>query len=260
MRKPCTMLLDAEIEMYKVTTKCEVPLEWENDQWTLHSDAKQAFQMFDQAVVEIGKKINASQVIIALSDPGGKTFRHDIYSPYKASRKPTRKPLAYWPLRDYIVDHYDVRTLPKLEADDVLGILATNGEFENPIIVTEDKDLKTVAGRTYNPRKEQYVTTVKKWAHFNHMAQTLAGDPVDGYPGIKGIGMVTAAKILSSLPLRQWWPAVLERYIHAGHTAKAALVQAQCALILSARDWDAEKQQRIPWNPKNRNRNKKRGS
>jgi DNA polymerase-1 len=238
--------------MYQVTTKCEVPLQWENDQWTLHSDTKQACQMFDQAVVEIGKKINAQQVIVALSDPGGKTFRHAIYPPYKASRKPVRKPLAYWPLRDYIVDHYDVRTLPLLEADDVLGILATNGEHENPVIVTEDKDLKTVRGKVYNPRKEEFTVTNMKGAHLWHMVQTLAGDPVDGYPGIKGVGVKTALKILDGLPKRQWWPAVLERYIADGQTTKAAIIQAQCAKILEARDWDAEKSKRIPWNPKNR--------
>src|SRR5690606_18998991 len=89
-----------------------------------------------------------------------------------------------------------VRRYPMLEGDDVMGILQTNGEYDEPVIWSLDKDLKQIPG--LHIRNDEVVEITKEEGDRFHMFQTLVGDVTDGYPGCPGVGHVIAEKALSS--------------------------------------------------------------
>ena len=83
------------------------------------------------------------------------------------------------------------------------------------------------------------------------MQQTLTGDATDGYPGCRGVGPKSkyVAALAEAPSLREMWKVVLEGYASKGFTPEDALVQARCARILRATDWDfAERRPRL-WTP-----------
>jgi 5'-3' exonuclease len=98
-----------------------------------------------------------------------------------------------------------------------------------------------------------------------HMLQTLAGDPVDNYDGIPGIGFIKAEKILApakNCPVLEW-ELVLDAYVEhlnrfeptEGESfpfAEAytnAIQQARLAKILQWEDYDMTKKEVKLWLP-----------
>jgi len=85
----------------------------------------------------------------------------------------------------------------QLEADDLLGIIATNGKIEKPIICSIDKDMLSVPGWNYNWDKDDWPTYVsQEEADHNWLVQLLMGDSTDCIEGMKGIGKVKAEKLI----------------------------------------------------------------
>ena len=66
----------------------------------------------------------------------------------------------------------------------------------------------------------------------------LAGDAGDGILGIKGMGMVTATKILADVPdtVEALWSKVLETYEKKGYTMADAILNARLTRILREGD------------------------
>jgi DNA polymerase-1 len=130
-----------------------------------------------------------------------------------------------------------------------MGILATKFKGKT-MIVTMDKDLKTIPGTLWHLNQKLegtkiQVTDKDAWEWF--LTQTLTGDVTDGFPGCPGIGPVSAKKLLETKGAN--WDTVKHAYIKAGLTEDDALVQARCARILHASDWDFEKSEVILWTP-----------
>jgi DNA polymerase-1 len=75
-----------------------------------------------------------------------------IYPNYKAKRG-GRKPLCFKALKERVFETYDCMVFNGLEADDVLGIIATSGTYENPIIVSQDKDMLTIPTTVWREEK-----------------------------------------------------------------------------------------------------------
>ena len=97
-----------------------------------------------------------------------------------------------------MVDKHRAVSIPTLEADDLLGIKATKEAY--CIIISEDKDLKTIPAMVFNPAKDTQVTNISQWeADYNHMMQTLTGDQTDGYAGCPSVGPKTAQKIWTNV-------------------------------------------------------------
>jgi DNA polymerase-1 len=129
-----------------------------------------------------------------------------------------------------------------LEADDVLGILATEPTNEERIIVSIDKDLLQIPGKVSRDGKT-YEEISEDEANYWHMMQTLTGDSTDGYSGCPRVGVKTAQKILGDhiqVPLLDLWMRVLAAYAKVGYSTDEALAQARVARILRHNDYNKE--------------------
>lgn len=238
-----TLLIDGDVVLYQCATAVEEVYDWGDDLWSLASDARAAKQMLDSWIRRIIKKLEADNTIFTVS--GSNNWRKSVLPTYKEARKGVRKPIVFAPLKDYLKNTYKTCWFDNLEGDDVLGLLAggynptsrKRGKTEEFVIVTIDKDLRTIPGLHYNPNKPSLgIERVgEEEADRNHLYQTLMGDRVDGYDGCPGVGPKTADKILDKNPT---WDAVVETYENKGLTEEDALVQARVARILRYGEYD----------------------
>ena len=238
------LYIDADTILYKSAFASEVETEWDNDIWTLHSDLGEARHIFSQAIREIQNSFNEDFKSI-LCFTGDTNFRKELLPEYKANRKKTRKPIVLKPLKEWAIYTYNSMVVPRLEADDILGLHATEG-----VMVSIDKDLKTVAGLHFNPdrvEKGMYEVTEEE-AHYNHMLQTLCGDSTDGYGGCPKVGIKTAEKILD-VPQEEMWGAVVKAYKKQGLSEKYATIQAQVARILRGKEYNWDTCKISLWSP-----------
>jgi len=245
-----TILIDGDIVLYEIATSCEVATDWGDDMWTYHCDFKEAKQRYDCWISDMQERLEADRVIIAMS--GSQNWRKEVLPEYKHHRKKRRKPMIFKALKEYSNEVYKTYQFDDLEADDVLGLLAGEPGIAKltgeKIVVTIDKDLKTIPGLHYNPMRPQegICEVTKDQADYNHYFQTLTGDSVDGYSGCPGIGPKRAARVLA----HPCWGAVIEAYGTAGLTEEDALVQARVARILRYGEYNVKKGLVNLWEPK----------
>lgn len=237
------LLIDGDLLLYKSACGCEKEVQWDDDNHVLWSNVEDAWGCVTENLAALNAKFMPLDMVICLTGKGN--YRKDIYPQYKANRTGGRKPMCYSDLVARVKDNYHVAMFDGIEADDVLGILATRKSNRNKIIVSEDKDMKSVPTTIY-ARGELTTVTVGQ-ADYAHMYQTLCGDQSDNYPGCPGIGPVKAGKLLSGAA--SYWPVVVGAYVGAGLTEEDALTQARLARILRAEDWDSEKKEPILWTP-----------
>ena len=148
--------------------------------------------------------------LVCAFDIPGPTFREKIYAEYKAHRAPMPTDLqAQLPL---IWELLAAMRIPVLgmegfEADDIVATVARMaGERGVEVMIcTGDKDCRqliTDRVRLYNLRKRQEFGRAElqaDWCITPEQVvdlQTLVGDTVDNVPGVRGIGLKTAAKLL----------------------------------------------------------------
>ena len=138
------------------------------------------------------------------------TFRSDLYPDYKAHREPVPDDLvAQLPLIERAVAALNIPVVshPKYEADDVLATLARAASKRglDVYLCTSDKDCRQLIDdhvRLYNLRKRQEfgrAELLDDWGVAPEQVvdlQALVGDPVDNVPGVPGVGVKTAAKLL----------------------------------------------------------------
>ena len=146
-------------------------------------------------------------------DTNKPTFRHQKFIGYQAKRAKTDKALI-----KQIEETKEIVTLAQIasgqkigyEADDIIGTLVKKMKNKQSIIVvTGDKDLMQLVDDNVNlfmPKRGfgggKIVDTaqVKKelgvWPQQVVDYKGLAGDSSDDYPGVKGVGPVTAVKLL----------------------------------------------------------------
>lgn len=121
-----------------------------------------------------------------------------ITAPYKGNRV-APKPKHYQALREHLQMKYSCSVVYGQEADDGIGIAATSLGSKNCIIVSIDKDLDMIPGEHHNfVTNERYMIT-EDMARFNFYRQILWGDSADNIKGVKGVGRVRSAEILTSV-------------------------------------------------------------
>lgn len=215
----------------------------------VQADPSQACAYFDELMTRFQTETNADKVVIALSCKTRRYFRHDIWPDYKGNRKNVVPPESLSTVKAHAESTYKTYRLPRLEADDVLGILATSDRTikGEKVIVSTDKDMRQIPGLLWNPTKG-YEKVTKEQGDWWHLYQTLVGDPTDNYPGCPRIGPVKATRHLNS-PTRALWEEVVKLFDARGLFPEDALVQARVAKILQAENWDRKKQEPILWQP-----------
>ncbi len=243
-----TLLIDGDIYAYTHASAAEEPWDWGGGQWSITADAVVAAKCMDAAIRRIEKKLEADDVVVALSDPNRRYFRHDLLANYKGGREGKRPPLILRVLKDHLEELYRSFVRPTLEADDVLGILSTHPSLipGEKIIVSVDKDFKTIPGLYYNLNAQEVTEYSEAEADYWHMYQTLVGDKTDGYRGCPGIGPVKAKRILDA---DQSWSAVVAVFEKAGLSEEVALIQARVARICRACDYNFDTKEVILWTP-----------
>lgn len=244
-----TILLDGDIVAYKHASGSEVATDWGDDIWSLWTDVRQATQQMDADIQAIVKNLKATKIVIALS--GKENFRRDIDPTYKHSRKSSRKPMGLVPLREHLFKEWDAELVEPLEADDLLGVWATDPEFckgTRKIIVSSDKDMRTIPCELWNPNKaEEGIKKIsKESADRFHLYQTLIGDSTDGYLGCPTIGPTRAKRILDE---DATWDAVVNAFTTQGQSSEEALVQARLARILRVENYNPVTKKIEYWKP-----------
>lgn len=239
-----TLLIDGDICVYQYSCASEHEIDWGEDVWTLWSNKKEASSLVTQYIEHLLEATEATKVLFAFSDKDN--FRKKINPSYKSNRKGTRKPICYKPLVAWIKDTYESIVKPELEADDILGILATHPTIikDKKIVVSEDKDLLTIPGLLW--RNGELHDIDEDAANFNFFKQVLVGDATDGYSGAPGFGKVTAEKALSK---DCSWQTIINCFAQANLDENEALLQARMARILRASDYDYKNNKIKLWSP-----------
>jgi DNA polymerase-1 len=143
-------------------------------------------------------------------DAPGKSFRHQLFADYKATRDAQPEDLsAQFPLVREVVDAYRFPMLevPGVEADDVIATLVEQAPEDLEIaVVSTDKDLMqlvservalldTMKDRRVGPAEVEERLGVAPDKVLD--VRALVGDPSDNIPGVKGIGGKGAAKLIA---------------------------------------------------------------
>jgi len=164
-------------------------------------------------------KIFGPKYVLCAMDTHAPTFRHEIFTEYKATRKPTDLSLIdQFPLVEEILKAFNIPVIKKegYEADDILGTVSkyvSEGQWSNEnidlYILSGDRDLlQLISDRTYvclpngnfrnivvydaKKTKEKYGYTPEQVVDY----KALVGDASDNIPGIKGVGDKTAIELL----------------------------------------------------------------
>lgn len=238
-----TLLIDADLYLFTAAIASEEETDWGDDVWSLRSDLKVAKKIFTTQMEKFSRLFDSPSIFLCLSD--SENFRKSVYAPYKSNRKKTRKPVGYKALVEWAKETWPYHIQGGLEGDDVMGILGSNPDL-NTVIISDDKDMKTIPGRLCRPTSDEVMEITKDEAEAAFLTQVLSGDSTDGYPGLKGIGPVSARKILGNRPD---WGLVERAFLKANHTVDEALAQARCARILRQADWDQEAETIKLWVP-----------
>lgn len=243
-----TVLIDADITAYQVCSSAEMEWDWGDDIWSLITDFKEVKRSFEEAIEKIRETTEADKVTLCYTSSDN--FRTRVLPSYKGNRKGTRKPMNLSSLREWTKDKYEVVSFPRLEGDDVLGILA--GLNPSAFIYSADKDMKTLPVRLWSQDDRLAYHNNEVIADWYWMSQTLSGDTTDGYKGCPGIGPKRAADILGEpgqFELSEMWERVVAAYRKAKLTEDDAVVQAQVARILRHTDYNLDTGEITLWNP-----------
>lgn len=246
-----TLLLDSDIIAYQHAATAQKEIDWDNDgdKTLVVDDLEVVLHYVDDTINATMERLNGDNFIVCLSCNSEDNWRKQVLPSYKENRAGVAKPLHLSAIKEAMRSRYECYERPTLEADDIMGILSTHPRLikGKKIIVSEDKDMKTIPGWLYNPRKGEKPKCIQQFeADYWHLYQTLIGDTTDGYKGCPGIGPKKAEKALIE---SQSWQTVVGLYASKGLTEEDALVQARVARICRAEDYDFKNKEVILWTP-----------
>lgn len=278
-----TLLIDGDTIAFIAASASQHIMETSGGNFQPFARRAEGEAIVDDQIYKLKKELGAEEIMIFLSCPAKDNWRYRIAKDYKSNRKDSVRPLLLQPLKEYLREKYGAKHYAYLEADDAIGVFGTSQTLikGDRIIVGKDKDFKTIPGKHFQLKDvdangKPIVREVTPMQAFEqHMAQTLAGDAVDGYEGCPGIGMTRAKRIVAN-PERlvaktgtitrgknkgqatvKWhsagpcsvWEAIVSQYEKQGLTEADALNTARLAKILLAEDYNIETQEIRLWVP-----------
>lgn len=247
-------LIDADIVAFAAAASVQDSIKWDDGEITTNvGDLDDACEKAVADINKLQKMADASDLILAMSCSRSDGWRRKVLPSYKSGRG--ADPAYRENVKQWLREWFSVIERPTMEADDLLGIMATKPRWEDfslsqRVIVSDDKDLKQIPGTVIVPRSGEEVRVTVAEGDYLHMMQTLTGDPVDGYKGIPGVGKVKAEKILDAPTCGSPWEKVVWAYEKHGLTEADALQQARVARICRHEDYDYKLKQPILWSPK----------
>ncbi|MEM7046642.1 MAG: DNA polymerase I [Pseudomonadota bacterium] len=172
--------------------------------------ATNAIYGFSSMMMKLLEDPQITHLGLVMDAAGDKTFRKDMYPDYKANRPPPPQELIeQWPLIEEVAHAFGLPVLvaPGWEADDLMAayardITARGGEV---VLISSDKDLMQLVDdkvTMFDPIKEKMIDiqgVIDKFGVPPELVthvQALAGDSTDNIPGVRGIGIKTAAQLI----------------------------------------------------------------
>lgn len=277
------ILLDSDMLLFRTTSATEVEVELEAEVWVRHSELPLAREMYWEACEAWCELLGCSldDVLHCFTDKSN--FRKDIVDPgYKANRKGKPKPIGYMVLKQQLLEEGGAWLHSMIEADDMIGILATMPELmdEGVVIASGDKDLMQLpgkhiwfrSGKDEEPEDGLCIDSDDNWTiktnntehaqRFTYQ-QYLTGDATDGVPGCPGVGAVNAKRIVDGFDLNDpvgCWEEIVRTYEEAQRKKKLDLYnareyatqQARLVRILRNGEYDFTTHKVQLWNPPTR--------
>ncbi len=166
-----------------------------------------------------------------------KTFRHEMYTAYKGTRKPMPEELhEQIPVIKDVLRAMQIQICekPGLEADDILGTIAKKSEQEGMEVslVSGDRDLLQIASEHIKimiPKTRQGGTEVESYYASDVLAaydvtpeqfielKALMGDTADNIPGVPKVGEKTARELMKT------YGSIDNIYAHLNEITKNAI-------------------------------------
>ena len=238
-----TLVIDAEPYLFEGACAGEIEHEFLPGVWMYLCNHHTAIDYLEEVIAWALTHVPDAEPLLAFGVRD--SFRYRVWKEYKGDRRAMRRPAGLGELYDRVKESYRWMSLPQLEADDVVGLLATPGQ---DVILSKDKDMNTLPGLHLTPAGVAQVSEVE--ADRNFYIQCLAGDATDGYPGCPGIGLKRAATLLEPCKTNEeMWAVVLGAYEKAGLQLNHALTMARCARILRPGEYDLEQEEPVLWQP-----------
>lgn len=182
----------------------------------LHNDKgvyTNAVYGFSNILLRILEEEEPTHMLVAF-DAGKTTFRHSTYKEYKGGRQKTPPELSeQFPVIKEVLKAFQISVyeLELYEADDIIGTLAKHADRENwdVKVISGDQDLLQLVSKkitvdltkkgiseveSYTPESllEKMELTPKQIVEL----KALMGDSSDNIPGVPGVGIKTATKLL----------------------------------------------------------------
>ncbi len=162
--------------------------------------------MLSKLLAELG-----AAAVAVVFDAKGPTFRNQLFPAYKANRdEPPPELIAQLPLIRDATAAFEVPAIEQtgFEADDLIAAYtrAARAAGRPVVIVSSDKDLMQLVAdgvEMYDPIKNRPIRDAEVREKFGVPpaqvvdVQALAGDSTDNVPGVPGIGVKTAAQLIT---------------------------------------------------------------
>lgn len=177
-----------------------------------------------KSIGSVIKHLEPTRVVLVFDGQGGSTNKRYLYPEYKANRHIAK--ITNWEAFDTqeeeseaitaqiirLVDYLkclpvDLISIDKIEADDVIGYLATRFPEKVTILSTDQDYIQLVSDKVsvFSPVKKTIYypeTVMKEYGIPPHNFLThkvVVGDKGDNVPGVRGIGLKTLIKLFPEL-------------------------------------------------------------
>jgi DNA polymerase-1 len=166
---------------------------------------------FMNFISNLGRDYKTDYILFSV-DSKGKSFRNELYPEYKANRSEAPEELKeQLPIALELIKDMGFKSIEKegYESDDIIASISEVAKNKGikVIIVTHDKDMYQLIDDDkvviFDPRKKIFINEDEAFKKFGvHPKdfinfQALLGDSSDNIPGVKGVGVKTAAKLIN---------------------------------------------------------------